>query len=40
MAAIAPGRLHDVSNAADFVALTATNAEGALVVEGSIKDSA
>lgn len=27
MATIAPGRLHDVSNAADFVALTATNFE-------------
>jgi hypothetical protein len=27
MATIAPGRLHDVSNAADFVALTETNFE-------------
>jgi hypothetical protein len=27
MATIAPGRLHDVSSAADFVALTETNFE-------------
>lgn len=27
MATITPGRLHDVSNAADFVALTETNIE-------------
>ena len=27
MGTIAPGRLHDVSNAADFVALTETNFE-------------